>query len=129
MDGGSGGADRDVLGRRGRTSADTARPGLPISRNVYTGWRDRVDTVTGSTPDSHACALLLRPDCYIAWASDTARPDQALRASARAALVTWFAAPRPFRRNRHPQKCGRDPIADLSDGVEREANTHEGVQP
>jgi len=39
------------------------------------GWRDRVDTVTGSTRDSHACALLLRPDCYVARATDTARPD------------------------------------------------------
>ena len=54
------------------------------------GWRDRVDTVTGSTRDSHACALLLRPDCYVAWATDTARPDQALRESLHAALVTWF---------------------------------------
>ena len=70
------------------------------------GWRDRVDTVTGSTRDSHACALLLRPDCYVAWATDTARPDQALRESLRAALVTWFGAPRPYRRNGHPRNVG-----------------------
>ena len=92
-------------------------------------WRDRVDTVTGSTRDSHACALLLRPDCYVAWATDTARPDQALRESLRAALVTWFGAPRPYRRNGHPQKCGMDPVPDPSDGVESEANAHEGVEP
>ncbi|WP_217284822.1 FAD-dependent monooxygenase [Mycobacterium riyadhense] len=55
-------------------------------------WRDRVDTVTGSTRDSDACALLLRPDCYVAWATDTARPDRALRESLRAALTTWFGA-------------------------------------
>ncbi len=91
------------------------------------GWT--ASTVTGSTRDSHACALLLRPDCYVAWATDTARPDQALRASLRAALVTWFGAPRPFRRNGHPQKCGMDPVADPSDGLESEANTHEGVEP
>ena len=54
------------------------------------GWRDRVDTVTGSTRDSHACALLLRPDCYVAWATDTPRPDHHDRESLRTALTTWF---------------------------------------
>lgn len=57
------------------------------------GWRDRVDIVTGSTRDSNACALLVRPDCYVAWATDTAQPGQALRESLRAALGTWFGAP------------------------------------
>jgi hypothetical protein len=56
-------------------------------------WQDRVDTVTGSSRDVHACALLSRPDCYVAWATDTARPDQALRESLRAALGTCFEAP------------------------------------
>jgi hypothetical protein len=64
-------------------------------------WRDRVDTVTGSTGDSQACALLLRPDCYVAWATDAARPDQALRESMRAALITWFGAPCDRRRAGH----------------------------
>jgi Aromatic-ring hydroxylase, C-terminal len=104
------------------------KPGPPVSRNVNMGgWT--ASTVTGSTRDSRACAPLLRPDCYVAWATDTARPDQALRASLRDALVTWFGAPRPFRRNGHPQKCGMDPVADPSDGVESEAITHEGVEP
>ena len=75
--------------------------------------------VTGSTRDSHACALLLRPDCYVDWATDTARPDEALRESLRVAFVSWFGAPRPDRRNGPPQKCGMGPVADLSDGVER----------
>ncbi len=65
------------------------------------GWRDRVDTVTGSAQDSHACALLIRPDCYVAWATDTARPDRALRESLRAALGTWFGAPCDHRSARH----------------------------
>src|SRR6185295_3254273 len=55
--------------------------------------------VTGSTRDSHACALLLRPDCYVDWATDTARPGEALRESLRVAFVSWFGAPRPDRRN------------------------------
>jgi 2-polyprenyl-6-methoxyphenol hydroxylase-like FAD-dependent oxidoreductase len=61
------------------------------------GWRDRVDTVTASTRDFNACALLLRPDCYVAWATDTARPDHALLESLRAALTTWFGATRDHR--------------------------------
>ena len=64
-------------------------------------WQDRVDTVTGNTRDTHACAMLLRPDCYIAWATDTARPDHALRESLRAALVTWFGPPCDHRRAGH----------------------------
>jgi hypothetical protein len=94
------------------------------------GWRDRVDTVTGSTPDFNACALLLRPDCYVAWATDTARPDQALRESLRAALTTWFGAPCDHRRagGTESQTYGMDAVADVSDGVESEANPHEGVE-
>jgi hypothetical protein len=56
-------------------------------------WRDRVDTVIGSARDSDACAMLLRPDCYVVWATDAPRPDQALRKSLRTALGTWFGAP------------------------------------
>jgi 2-polyprenyl-6-methoxyphenol hydroxylase-like FAD-dependent oxidoreductase len=94
------------------------------------GWRDRVDTVTASTPDSNACAALLRPDCYVAWATDTARPDQALRESLRAALITWFGAPCDHRRagGTESQKYGMDAVADVSDGVQSEANPHEGVK-
>jgi len=94
------------------------------------GWQDRVDTVTGSTRDSDACALLLRPDCYVAWATDTARPDQALRESLRAALITWFGAPSDHRRagGTESQKYGMDVVADVSDGMESEANSHEGVK-
>jgi 2-polyprenyl-6-methoxyphenol hydroxylase-like FAD-dependent oxidoreductase len=62
------------------------------------GWRDRVDTVTARARDSHSCALLLRPDCYVAWATDTARPDPAIRESLRAALITWFGEPCQRRR-------------------------------
>jgi 2-polyprenyl-6-methoxyphenol hydroxylase-like FAD-dependent oxidoreductase len=52
-------------------------------------WRDRVDLVTapGLGP---ATALLVRPDCYVAWASSSERPDED---SLRAALTTWFGAP------------------------------------
>jgi 2-polyprenyl-6-methoxyphenol hydroxylase-like FAD-dependent oxidoreductase len=48
-------------------------------------WSDRVDVVTA--PLSGATALLVRPDCYVAWASTSERPDQD---SLRAALARWF---------------------------------------
>ena len=54
------------------------------------GWRDRVDTVTARTEDASTTGLLLRPDCYVVWATDTARPDHDDRESLRTALTTWF---------------------------------------
>ena len=51
------------------------------------GWTDRVDVVTATTPDVPADALLLRPDGYVAWAGehDAEGLQQALHA--------WFGAP------------------------------------
>jgi 2-polyprenyl-6-methoxyphenol hydroxylase-like FAD-dependent oxidoreductase len=57
---------------------------------VADGWRDRVDTVTAHTKDDSVTGLLLRPDCYVAWATDTPRPDHRDRESLRTALTTWF---------------------------------------
>lgn len=54
------------------------------------GWRDRVDVVTARTKDTSATGLLLRPDCYVAWATDVPRPDHRDLESLRAALSTWF---------------------------------------
>ncbi|WP_420323470.1 hypothetical protein [Kribbella speibonae] len=54
------------------------------------GWRDRVDVVTARTKDTSATGLLLRPDCYVAWATDAPRPDHRDLESLRAALTTWF---------------------------------------
>jgi 2-polyprenyl-6-methoxyphenol hydroxylase-like FAD-dependent oxidoreductase len=56
------------------------------------GWRDRIDIVTARTRDTAATGLLLRPDCYIAWAADTEHPGPDERGSLRAALGTWFGA-------------------------------------
>ena len=54
-------------------------------------WRDRVDVVDGRLTGTAWTALLLRPDCYLAWASDAAAPD---RDGLRAALTRWFGRPR-----------------------------------
>ncbi|MFI7147893.1 FAD-dependent oxidoreductase [Nonomuraea sp. NPDC050022] len=51
---------------------------------------DQVDIVTAH-PQPHApTALLLRPDCYVAWASASPQPDSAEMESLRAALQRWF---------------------------------------
>jgi 2-polyprenyl-6-methoxyphenol hydroxylase-like FAD-dependent oxidoreductase len=52
-------------------------------------WRDRVDVVS-TPPVPGATALLVRPDCYVAWASDSATPDPD---ELRAALRRWFGTP------------------------------------
>jgi 2-polyprenyl-6-methoxyphenol hydroxylase-like FAD-dependent oxidoreductase len=104
----------------------TARPLLlDLTENAcyaseVDGWRNRVDTVTASTRDVNACALLLRPDCYVAWATDTARPDQTVLESLRAALTTWFGARSDQRRagGTDTQKYGMAAVADVSDGVD-----------
>ncbi len=56
------------------------------------GWRDRVDVVTpdGGGP---ATAMLVRPDCYVAWATSSPEPDEGERKALRAALEWWFGAP------------------------------------
>ncbi|MDH2426560.1 FAD-dependent monooxygenase [Sphaerisporangium sp. TRM90804] len=58
------------------------------------GWDDRVRAVTARAgdPGAPATALLLRPDCYVAWASASPRPDEAELAELRAALARWFGA-------------------------------------
>jgi 2-polyprenyl-6-methoxyphenol hydroxylase-like FAD-dependent oxidoreductase len=55
-------------------------------------WRDRVDVLTGRTDDTKATAMLLRPDCYVAWESESSQPDGA---ALRAALVRWFGPGQP----------------------------------
>lgn len=52
-------------------------------------WLDRVDLITA--PVEGATALLVRPDCHVAWASDKPAPDAG---SLRTALRKWFGEPR-----------------------------------
>ncbi|KAA0098524.1 FAD-dependent oxidoreductase [Mycolicibacterium sp. P1-18] len=48
-------------------------------------WADRVDLVTGGSADTSAAALLVRPDGYVAWATDS--PDGP---GLPEALARWF---------------------------------------
>lgn len=54
------------------------------------GWRHRVDVVAGTVADNPLCAVLIRPDGYVAWAADTF--EVAERDRLRAALKRWFGS-------------------------------------
>jgi len=56
-------------------------------------WSDRVDAATAAMSAPPAAAMLIRPDGYIAWATDefTLSEQPALEA----ALTRWFGVPRP----------------------------------
>lgn len=56
---------------------------------------DGIDVVTArpQNPTPAVTALLLRPDCYVAWASSAAHPDLAELDALRAAARRWFTAP------------------------------------
>ena len=68
-----------------------ARPLLLDSTGVYAGvaapWRDRVDVVTGALQGTTATALLVCPDCFIAWSAGDA-------GTLRASLTHHFGRPR-----------------------------------
>jgi hypothetical protein len=59
------------------------------------GWADRVDVVASTVADFGACALLIRPDGYIAWAADTFDADDERRLYT--ALQRWFGVRRAER--------------------------------
>ncbi|GLY86502.1 FAD-dependent monooxygenase [Actinoallomurus iriomotensis] len=52
----------------------------------------QVDIVTARPQALAPTALLLRPDCFVAWASSSPRPDAAELAALRAALQRWFGS-------------------------------------
>ncbi|WP_147944489.1 MULTISPECIES: FAD-dependent monooxygenase [Microbispora] len=59
------------------------------------GRRDRVDLVTATTSrEGVPTGLLLRPDCYVAWASDSLRPDTKELDTLRTALASAFGPAR-----------------------------------
>ncbi|MFB9833558.1 FAD-dependent oxidoreductase [Actinoallomurus acaciae] len=58
---------------------------------------DRVDVVTARPQALAPTALLLRPDCHVAWASASPRPDDTEMEALRTALRRWFGAVEPAR--------------------------------
>ena len=55
-------------------------------------WADRVDVLTATTT-SDVTGLLLRPDCYVAWATSAPEPSEQDLAGLRDAAVRWFGVP------------------------------------
>lgn len=55
---------------------------------VVRGWADRVDTASVSMAERPAAAMLIRPDGYVAWATDRFGP--AAETGLQAALQRWF---------------------------------------
>jgi 2-polyprenyl-6-methoxyphenol hydroxylase-like FAD-dependent oxidoreductase len=86
----------DLTLRDGRRVAELLHQGRPVLLDLSgahvgeaaRGWADRVDVVAGAAPDLEACALLIRPDGYVAWAADTFESDDEDRLHA--ALQRWF---------------------------------------
>jgi 2-polyprenyl-6-methoxyphenol hydroxylase-like FAD-dependent oxidoreductase len=60
-------------------------------------WHDQLDIVTARPQSAAPAGLLLRPDCYVAWATASPHPDAPERAALRAALQRWFPATKPAR--------------------------------
>jgi 2-polyprenyl-6-methoxyphenol hydroxylase-like FAD-dependent oxidoreductase len=56
------------------------------------GWKDRVDVVAGSSTDlaAPAPAMLIRPDGYVAWASESNPVDGQTLQGLQDSLNTWF---------------------------------------
>jgi 2-polyprenyl-6-methoxyphenol hydroxylase-like FAD-dependent oxidoreductase len=88
--------DLTVSGRRLAELTRDAKPllldltGTGRVAEVAAPWRDRVAIVAGPGKGTAATALLLRPDCYVAWESESKRPDlDALRC----VLHRWFGSP------------------------------------
>ena len=73
----------------------TARPALLDSTGTLagelSGWQDRIDVVT--VPAADTTAMLVRPDCYVAWATSAPEPGEGERKALRAALERWFGDP------------------------------------
>jgi 2-polyprenyl-6-methoxyphenol hydroxylase-like FAD-dependent oxidoreductase len=61
------------------------RPGSGVA-DAAAGWRDRVAVVTARCDDPAVTALLVRPDCYVAWSPESpwSLPE---------ALTRWFGPP------------------------------------
>jgi 2-polyprenyl-6-methoxyphenol hydroxylase-like FAD-dependent oxidoreductase len=97
----------DLMLADGRRMSELLHRGRPIMLDLSDGrvggaargWADRVDVVVGETADVEACALLIRPDGYVAWAANTFEADDEDRLGT--ALGRWFgvsAAGRGARR-------------------------------
>jgi 2-polyprenyl-6-methoxyphenol hydroxylase-like FAD-dependent oxidoreductase len=81
----------------GRRVAELLREGRPVLLDssgggfveTAAGWADRVDLVACTIEESSAAGMLLRPDGYVAWATDSSSAP-----NLSAALERWFGPAR-----------------------------------
>ncbi|GLY02984.1 FAD-dependent monooxygenase [Actinoplanes sp. NBRC 101535] len=75
----------------------TARPLLLDSVGAYAEiaapWKDRVDVVTGTLHGTTASALLIRPDCFVAWSAEAETGATVSADRLRAALTRFHGSP------------------------------------
>jgi 2-polyprenyl-6-methoxyphenol hydroxylase-like FAD-dependent oxidoreductase len=98
----------DVTLDDGRRVADLLHEARPVLLDLSGGragdaarrWADRVDLVEGAVDDLEACALLIRPDGYVAWAADTFEEDDEERLHG--ALQRWLGVSPAVRGARRP---------------------------
>jgi 2-polyprenyl-6-methoxyphenol hydroxylase-like FAD-dependent oxidoreductase len=94
----------DLTLEDGRRISDLLHQGRPVLLDLSgrlvcdaaSGWADRVDVVVGATDDTAVCAMLIRPDGYVAWAADTF--ESVDEDGLLGALQRWFGSasyPRP----------------------------------
>ncbi|QLY28463.1 FAD-dependent monooxygenase [Nocardia huaxiensis] len=57
---------------------------------AFPEWHDHLDIVAAHPQPGSPAALLLRPDCYVAWATASPHPDAADRQALHAALHRWL---------------------------------------
>ena len=74
-----------------RPAVSCSTPPTARSPGPGHGWEDRVDIVTAPCTARPAAALLIRPDGYLAWATDQDTPGHD---GLRQALTAWFSATR-----------------------------------
>lgn len=60
-------------------------------------WHDQLDIITARPQPAEPAAMLLRPDCYVAWATASPHPDATEREALRAALQRWLRTTEPTR--------------------------------
>ncbi|WP_083939625.1 aromatic-ring hydroxylase C-terminal domain-containing protein [Nocardiopsis chromatogenes] len=62
----------------------------PELREAAEGWKDRVEVCGETTDGRPADALLIRPDCHIAWAAGVDEPAETSVPGLRRSLEAWF---------------------------------------
>lgn len=99
--------DMELLTANGTTLlAELTRTARPLLLDLtsdtrlaesLTEWHDQLDIVTARPQPGSPAAVLLRPDCYVVWATASPHPDASDRQALRTALQRWLRPTAPAR--------------------------------